>query len=139
MVGEIISDGEVPCGIAVSMDCRMMAFLGGVRLAARLKYGWSVLPLPEFGQDHLRCRYIFGSPDRYRCAFSGYSYGGMDSRCACRQGTRVNDVHLLVLSMELITASGTRGVSNFEGSHGNVVGYALGRGLAEARGVVIKH
>jgi len=53
----------------------------------------------------------------------------------------MNDVHLLVLSRELITArgGGTRGVSNFEGSHGNVVGYALGRGLVEARGVVIKH
>ena len=71
MVGETISDGEVPCGIAVSMDCRMMVFLGRVRLASRLEYGWSALPLLEFGQDNLWCRDIFGSPDRHRCALSG--------------------------------------------------------------------
>ena len=40
----------------------------------------------------------------------------------------MNDVHLVVLTREIITArdGGAGGVSNFEGSHGNVVGYALG-------------
>ena len=52
----------------------------------------------------------------------------------------MNDVHLVVLTRELITArgGGARGVCNFERSHGNVVGYALGRGLAMACGVVIE-
>ena len=52
----------------------------------------------------------------------------------------MNDVHLVVLNGELITArdGGARGVSNFEKSHGNGVGYTLGRGLALARRVVVK-
>ena len=52
----------------------------------------------------------------------------------------MNDVHLVVLTEELITArgGGARGVSNFERGHGNVAGYTLGRGLAEVRGVVIE-
>ena len=52
----------------------------------------------------------------------------------------MNDVHLVVLTGELITArdGGARSVSNFEKSHGNVVGYALGRGLALAHRVVVK-
>ena len=61
-------------------------------------------------------------------------------RCACGQGTCVNDVHLVVLTGELVTArdGGARGVSNFEKSHGNVIGYALGRWLGVARRVVVK-
>jgi len=64
----------------------------------------------------------------------------IDSRCTCRQSTRVNDVHLVVLTGKLVTSRGssTRGVSNFESSHGNVVGYAPGRGLAESCGVVVE-
>lgn len=52
----------------------------------------------------------------------------------------MNDVHLVVLTGELIAArgGGARGFSNFERSHSNVAGYALGRGLAEVCGVVIE-
>ena len=40
----------------------------------------------------------------------------------------MNDIHTVVLPRKLITArgGGARGICNFEGSHGDVVGYALG-------------
>jgi len=73
-------------------------------------------------------------------ARSSDSYDGLGSRCACGQGACMNDVHLVVLTGELITSrgGGARGFSNFERSHSNVAGYALGRGLAEVCGVVIE-
>ena len=72
--------------------------------------------------------------------YSGDNYDGIDSRCACGQGTCVNDVHLVVLTGELIASrdGGARSVSNFEKSHGNVVEYTLGRGLAVACRVVVE-
>ena len=64
----------------------------------------------------------------------------MNLRCTCGQGTCVNNVHLVVLTGKLITSrsGGTRGVSNLERSHGDVVGYAPGRGLGDPCGVVIE-
>ena len=52
----------------------------------------------------------------------------------------MNNVHLVVLTGKLITSrgGGARGISNLERSHGDVVGYALGRGLADPCGVVIE-
>ena len=53
----------------------------------------------------------------------------------------MNDVHLVVLTGKFITTRGgrARSVSDLERSDGNVIGYALSRGLAEPCWVVIKY